>query len=35
MDENNMPTNNRWIILSPKEKRFLANAPELLRSTGM
>jgi len=35
MDTNNMPTNDRRLILSPKEKRLLANAPELLRSTSM
>lgn len=35
MDENNIPAQNRWIVLSPKEKRLLAKAPELLRSTSM
>lgn len=35
MDENNIPTNDRWLIVSPLEKRLLANAPELLRSTSM
>ncbi len=35
MDENNIPSNDRWLVVSPKEKRLLANAPELLRSTGL
>lgn len=35
MDENNIPNQDRFIILSPKEKRLLANAPELLRSTDL
>jgi hypothetical protein len=28
-----LPDSDRWIMLSPKEKRLLAKAPELLRST--
>jgi len=28
-----VPDNDRWIMFSPKEKRFLSKAPELLRST--
>jgi len=35
LDTNNVPTDNRFIIISPKEKRFLANAPELIRDTKM
>lgn len=35
MDENNIPANDRWLVISPKEKRFLANAPELIRSTDL
>jgi hypothetical protein len=35
MDENNIPASDRWIVLSPKERRLLSNAPELLRSTSM
>lgn len=35
MDENDVPTMDRWLVISPKEKRLLANAPELLRSTDM
>lgn len=35
MDEANIDANDRWIVFSPKEKRFLANAPELLRSTDL
>lgn len=33
MDENNIPSNDRWLVVSPKEKRLLSKAPELLRST--
>jgi len=35
MDENDIPSQDRFLVLSPKEKRLLANAPELLRSTEM
>lgn len=35
MDENDVPTSDRWLVISPKEKRLLANAPELLRSTDL
>ena len=35
MDSNNIPQENRFLVVSPKEKRLLANAPELLRSTPM
>lgn len=35
MDEANIDANNRFVVFSPKEKRFLANAPELLRSTAL
>lgn len=35
LDENNVPTDNRFVVISPKEKRFLANSPELLRDTKM
>lgn len=30
-----VPDNDRWVMLSPLEKRFLAKAPELLRSTDL
>ncbi len=30
-----VPDSNRWVMLSPKEKRLLAKAPELLRSTAL
>lgn len=30
-----LPDSDRWVILSPKEKRFLANAPELIRATNL
>jgi hypothetical protein len=30
-----LPDSERWVILSPKEKRFLANAPELIRATNL
>lgn len=30
-----IPDSDRWVILSPAEKRLLANAPELLRSTDL
>lgn len=29
------PDNDRWVMLSPKEKRLLAKAPELIRATNM
>lgn len=35
MDENNVPAQDRFLVVSPKEKRLLAKAPELLRSTSM
>jgi len=35
LDENNVPQAERFIIFSPKEKRLLAKAPELLRSTDL
>lgn len=35
LDENNVPDAGRFVIFSPKEKRFLANSPELLRDTKM
>lgn len=35
MDENNIPNNDRWLVISPKEKRLLSKAPELVRSTAM
>lgn len=35
LDENNVPDMDRFVIFSPKEKRLLANAPELLRDTSM
>lgn len=35
MDENNVPASERFIVLSPKERRLLSNAPELLRSTSL
>lgn len=35
LDENNVPDADRFVMFSPKEKRLLANAPELLRSTSM
>ena len=35
LDENNVPTDNRWIIVSPKEKRFIAKSPDLVRDTEM
>lgn len=35
LDANNVPTDNRFIVISPKEKRFLANSPQLLRDTKM
>lgn len=33
MDQANVPDSNRWIVLDPKRKRFLLNAPELVRDT--
>ena len=33
MDQANLPDSNRWVILDPKRKRLLLNAPELVRST--
>lgn len=35
MDEANIADGNRFIVFSPKEKRLLANAPELLRATNL
>jgi len=35
LDEAKVPDSGRFIILSPKEKRLLASAPELLRSTNL
>lgn len=35
MDSNNMPTAWRFLVISPREKRFFNKAPELLRSTVM
>lgn len=35
LDANNVPTDNRFVVLSPKEKRFLAKSPDLIRSTEM
>lgn len=33
MDEANIPDSNRWLVLDPKRKRLLINAPELVRDT--
>lgn len=30
-----VPDNDRWVMLSPTEKRFLAKAPELIRATAL
>lgn len=30
-----VPDNDRWVVLSPVEKRFLAKAPELIRATDL
>ena len=30
-----VPDNDRWVMLSPKEKRLLAKAPELIRATAL
>ena len=30
-----VPDSNRWVVFSPKEKRLLSKAPELLRSTDL
>ena len=35
LDQANAPDTDRFVIFSPAEKRLLANAPELLRSTSM
>lgn len=35
MDANNIPDADRFLVVSPKEKRLFAKAPELLRSTDM
>ena len=35
LDENNVPTDNRFIVISPKEKRFIAKSPDLVRDTKM
>jgi len=35
MDENNMPDGNRWIVVSPAERRLLVKSPNLVRSTVM
>ena len=35
MDQANLPDSNRWIILDPKRKRLLLQAPELIRDTSM
>jgi len=34
-DSANIPGANRWLVISPTEKRLLAKAPELLRDTSM
>jgi hypothetical protein len=33
MDEANIPSNDRWVVFSPKEKQLLLKCPELVRST--
>jgi len=33
MDENNIPVQDRWLVVSPAEKRLIAKSPELIRST--
>jgi len=33
LDQANVPDSDRWIVLDPKRKRFLLNAPELVRDT--
>jgi hypothetical protein len=30
-----VPDNDRWVMFSPKEKRLLAKAPELIRATAL
>lgn len=35
MDQANIPNSNRWVILDPKRKRLLMQAPELIRATEM
>lgn len=35
MDEANIPDSNRWLVLDPKRKRLLINAPELVRDTAL
>lgn len=35
MDVNNIAPQDRWIVLSPTEKRLLSKAPELIRSTAL
>lgn len=35
MDQANLPDSNRWVVLDPKRKRLLLQAPELVRSTEM
>jgi hypothetical protein len=35
LDAANVTDSDRWIVLDPKRKRFLMQAPELLRSTDM
>jgi len=33
MDQANLPDSNRWVVLDPKRKRLLMQAPELIRAT--
>ena len=35
MDQANLPDSNRWVVLDPKRKRLLMQAPELIRATEM
>lgn len=35
LDQANVPDSNRWLVLDPKRKRMLINAPELVRDTTM
>ena len=32
-DENSVPVQDRWLVISPKEKRLIAKSPELIRGT--
>lgn len=33
LDQANVPDSDRWIVIDPKRKRYLLNAPELVRDT--